>query len=144
MEIGWIQEVEFPTSHREPPCDASVCIAVARGCLVAISLDNQSHNHWGNPRLHVFRARLICVLHPRSNIILQLPLLETLSTTARTVVEYITRGGTAFARSLQSHHAVPFHRKPREISQGSSSRCCCSLTRPDLRGDSNRLGGLQE
>ena len=92
----------LPTRHREPTGDASACLAVARVRVVAISLDDQPHRRRGHHRCHGPRGHFICLAHPRSNPLLQLPYQTPPSTLTRTVIKYLTRSDATFARSLRS------------------------------------------
>ena len=105
----------------------------------------------------------LCLLHPRSNIILRLPLPDT-SFDSHPNRPKIPSG---YSFAAITHHILPLNQKPwtdsrvsssrdlqcveepplrfrhRRGSRANTTRCYCDATNPGLRGRSHRLGGVQ-
>lgn len=158
-ETIWIPKVESLLRHRESSGDASVRLAVARMCLVAVALDDQPHRHRSHPPLHAFRGHFTHPPHSRSNTLLRLPLPDTFlypRPNRHQVLEVQRRCSRSIATI--SHPISPFHQKPQMNRQSSSfwssqrsgefrlcsncsggggahtTRYYCGTTHPGLRG----------
>jgi len=162
--------VEILLRHREPSGDASVRPAVARVCLVAVSVDDQPYRRRNHPRLHAFRGHPIVRLpQSRSNTLLRFLLPDTsfhprpnryqvleaqrccsrsLAAVSDCILPFRQRPQTncqssSFWSSRRCFGEVQLHHNFRRGSRAHTARCYRGVTHPDLRGHSDRLGGLQ-
>ena len=102
METIWIPKVESLLRHRESSGDASVRLAVARMCLVAVALDDQPRRHRSHPPLHAFRGHFTPPLTLAATPYYDCPYQTPPSILARTAIKYLKCNDAAVVRSLRS------------------------------------------